>query len=378
MKQAVHFGAGNIGRGFIGLLLSQSGYHVTFLDVSDLLINELKARHSYTVELVAENVTRIQVDHVDGLNSRSDGALVKEALLKADLITTAVGPNILPIVAKQLVDVFETKANNNTDQLVNVIACENTIGGSAQIYNALVPLLSEKAKAYLATHVGFPNAAVDRIVPNQINTDPLLVKVEPFFEWVVDQNTIKGELNIEGMHQSKKLDAYIERKLFTVNTGHATIAYAGYQKGYATIQQSMKDEDVVKLIVGTLGETGALLVDKHGFDAKEQATYIAKTIDRFRNPFMADEVVRVGRSPLRKLSPQDRFIKPLRECIQRKLPTAFLEQTIVNALRYDYSGDEEAVKLQSLIKEKGARQTLSELSGLEPNEACIDRIVSQL
>jgi mannitol-1-phosphate 5-dehydrogenase len=118
MKNAVHFGAGNIGRGFIGLLLSQSGYHVTFLDVSDLLINELKARHSYTVEMVAENVTRIQVDHVDGLNSKSDGALVKEALLKADLITTAVGPNILPIVAKQLVDVFETKANDNTDQLV--------------------------------------------------------------------------------------------------------------------------------------------------------------------------------------------------------------------------------------------------------------------
>jgi mannitol-1-phosphate 5-dehydrogenase len=242
----------------------------------------------------------------------------------------------------------------------------------------LVPLLSEKAKAYIATHVGFPNAAVDRIVPNQINTDPLLVKVEPFFEWIVDQNTIKGELSIEGMHQSKKLDAYIERKLFTVNTGHATIAYAGYQKGYATIQQSMKDEDVVKLIVGVLGETGALLVDKHGFDAIEQATYIAKTIDRFRNPYMADEVVRVGRSPLRKLSPQDRFIKPLRECIERQLPTNFLEQTIVNAMKYNYSGDEEALKLQALIKEKGARQALIELSGLNPDEACIDRIIKQL
>lgn len=378
MKEAVHFGAGNIGRGFIGLLLNQSGYHVTFLDVSDLVINELKSRHSYTVELVAENVSRIQVDGVDGLNSKTDGALVKAALLKADLITTAVGPNILPIVAKQLVDVFETKANENTDQWVNVIACENTIGGSAQIYAALLPLLSDKAKAYLSAHVGFPNAAVDRIVPNQVNADPLLVKVEPFYEWVVDQNTIKGELTIEGMHQSKILDAYIERKLFTVNTGHATIAYAAYQKGYETIQQAMKDPAIVKLVSGVLNETGALLVVKHGFNAQEQASYIEKTLNRFRNPFMSDEVVRVGRSPLRKLSPQDRFIKPLRECVQRNLPTVHLEITIANAMKYDYTGDDEALKLQSLIKEKGARQALTDLSGLGSTEACIDRIINQL
>jgi len=378
MKQSVHFGAGNIGRGFIGLLLNESGYHVTFLDVSDLLINELKARKSYTVELVGEQVTKIQVDQVDGLNSKTDGALVKEALMKADLITTAVGPNILPIVAKQLSDVFETKAKENIHQLVNVIACENTIGGSAQIYKALVPLLSVEAKSYLDTYVGFPNAAVDRIVPNQINPDPLHVKVEPFYEWVVDQTAIKGELKVVGMHQSKKLDAYIERKLFTVNTGHATVAYAAYQKGYKTIQEAMKDEEIVSLLSGVLQETGALLVAKHGFNAEEQASYIEKTIDRFRNPYMVDEVTRVGRSPLRKLSPQDRFIKPLREAIERNLPTPNLEATIANAMKYDFEGDEEAVKLQALIKEKGARQALMEVSGFAAYVARIDRILTQL
>lgn len=378
MKQSVHFGAGNIGRGFIGLLLNESGYHVTFLDVSDLLINELKARHSYTVELVGDKVTQIQVDHVDGLNSKSDGALVKEALMKADLITTAVGPNILPIVAKQLAEVFETKAKANVHQLVNIIACENTIGGSAQIYNALVPYLSVEARAYLDTYVGFPNAAVDRIVPNQINNDPLHVKVEPFYEWVVDQNTIKGELNIVGMHQSKKLDAYIERKLFTVNTGHATVAYAAYQKGYKTIQEAMQDETIVDLLTKVLHETGALLVAKHGFNAEEQDAYVEKTIDRFRNPYMVDEVTRVGRSPLRKLSAQDRFIKPLRECIERKLPTDNLEITIANAMKYDFEGDEEALKLQALIKEKGQRNALLEVSGFAAYVARIDSIIAKL
>lgn len=377
MKQSVHFGAGNIGRGFIGLLLNQSGYHVTFLDVSDLLINELKARKQYTVELVSDHVTTITVDHVDGLNSKSDGTLVKESLMKADLITTAVGPTILPIIAKQLADVFETKAKANIHQLVNVIACENTIGGSSQIYNALVPLLSVEAKAYMDTYVGFPNAAVDRIVPNQINADPLHVKVEPFYEWVIDQTAIKGELNVVGMHQSKKLEAYIERKLFTVNTGHATVAYAAYQKGYATIQEAMKDEAIVDLLSAVLHETGALLVAKHGFNAEEQESYIAKTIDRFRNPHIVDEVTRVGRSPLRKLSPQDRYIKPFRECLERKLPTVALETAIANAMKYDYAQDEEAVKLQALIQAKGAREALMEISGFAAYAAGIDRIISQ-
>ena len=45
--KAVHFGAGNIGRGFIGLLLSQAGYEVCFVDVNEELVSELKARGEY-------------------------------------------------------------------------------------------------------------------------------------------------------------------------------------------------------------------------------------------------------------------------------------------------------------------------------------------
>ncbi|KAF0226376.1 MAG: mannitol-1-phosphate 5-dehydrogenase [Erysipelotrichaceae bacterium] len=378
MKQSVHFGAGNIGRGFIGLLLNESGYHVTFLDVSDLLINELKARRSYTVELVGQEVTEIKVEGVDALNSKTDLDQAQQVLMNADLITTAVGPNILPLIAKQLASVFEAKATNKVHQLVNVIACENTIGGSSQIYNALVPLLSPKAKSYLDTYVGFPNAAVDRIVPNQINVDPLWVKVEPFYEWVIDATAIKGELHIEGMHQSNKLEAYIERKLFTVNTGHAAVAYAAYQKGYATIQEAMKDESIVELVSGVLHETGALIVAKHGFKSDEQDTYIEKTLERFRNPYLSDEVSRVGRSPLRKLSSSDRFFRPFRECIDRQLPTEHLEITIANAMKYNNPDDDEAKKLQILIQQNGQRETLLEISGFSAYLKHIDAILSKL
>ncbi len=365
MKQAVHFGAGNIGRGFIGLLLSQSGYHVTFLDVSETLINHLKAQRHYTVELVAETVTAIDVEEVDALHSVHDAQAATQALLQADLITTAVGPSILPIVARQLVPVFETQAAYKVNRLVNVIACENTIGGSTQIKHALMPLLSADAQAYVNTYVGFPDAAVDRIVPNQHHADPLTVQVEPFYEWVVDAKAVKGELKIVGLHLSDKLEAYIERKLFTVNTGHATVAYIAYSKGYATIREAMADETVVDLAHGVLLETGALLSAKHGFGRDEQAAYIDKTLERFRNPHIADEAVRVARSPLRKLSANDRFIKPLRECLDLKLPTEHLQKAIRYALNYDYAGDPEAVKLQELITAMGRQAALLSISGFD-------------
>lgn len=375
MKSAVHFGAGNIGRGFIGLLLTQSGYHVTFLDVNDVVIQALKQRKSYTVELVGETTTIETVKDVYGINSKTEGDEAFAALLSAELITTAVGPSILPLIAKQLAPVIEARALSATSSFLNIIACENTIGGSKQLETALRGLLSPAAVAYLDAWVGFPNAAVDRIVPNQVNEDPLHVKVEPFFEWVVDSRGIKGNLAIEGVHFTDRLEAFIERKLFTVNTGHASAAYAAYKKGIATIPEAMLDLEIKNFVTSVIRETGSLIVKKYGFDPIEQENYVQKTIRRFSNPYIVDEVTRVGRSPLRKLTPQDRFIKPIVELTKHGLGCDAIKQSVANALHYDYAGDEEAVKLQSAIQEKGVAQALSEASGLPVDGDIVKQII---
>ncbi|MBV1709821.1 MAG: hypothetical protein KMY54_08165, partial [Erysipelothrix sp.] len=141
MKQAVHFGAGNIGRGFIGLLLTKSDYHVTFLDVNDTVIAALKQRHEYTVELVGETTESIQVVNVTGVNSRNEPELTQASLNQASLITTAVGPSILPLIAKTLVQTIEYRTLHQVQSYLNIIACENTIGGSYQLETALRSLL---------------------------------------------------------------------------------------------------------------------------------------------------------------------------------------------------------------------------------------------
>lgn len=48
---ALHFGAGNIGRGFIGALLHHSGYDVVFADVNETMVSLLNEKKEYIVEL---------------------------------------------------------------------------------------------------------------------------------------------------------------------------------------------------------------------------------------------------------------------------------------------------------------------------------------
>ena len=372
--KAIHFGAGNIGRGFIGLILSQNGFQLGFADVSEGLIEELKKRRSYSVVELTHPNTVHTVLNVTAYNSVKDSAQLLNALIEADLITTAVGPTILPIIAKTLIPMLQFRAKNNIRKPLNVIACENTIGGSSQLKASLWDSLTLSEQTYCSEWVGFPNSAVDRIVPNQKNEDSLLVKVEPFYEWVIDQSQLKGTLELKGVHFTQQLDAYIERKLFTVNTGHATLAYAAYQKGYTTILEATQDDTLMELTRSVLMETGHVMIQKHGFKEDEHRAYIEKTLSRFQNPAIVDEVVRVARSPIRKLSRHDRFIEPLVEATSRHLPTQALERAIQSILKYDYTEDPEALQLQEMIQTQGKLQAFCSITGLSPNDTIAQRI----
>ncbi len=362
--KALHFGAGNIGRGFIGLLLSRSGYDVVFSDVNETLVTELRKRGSYTVTLADEGGEAIEVTGVSAIDGR-DAAAVAEAVASADLVTTAVGVPILKHIAPGIANGLKLRMERGASPL-HVIACENAIGASTQLKEHVYALLGPEDAKRAEAAAAFPDSAVDRIVPIQHHEDPLAVTVEPFYEWVVNRSQmLPGSQEISGVHYVDDLVPYIERKLFTVNTGHCSAAYAGYSKGYETIQQSMQDEEIVKLVSGALAETGAMLVKAYGFDEGEHKVYIDTILDRFRNPYLTDEVVRVGRSPIRKLSPDDRLIRPALRALEQGGQADSLAEVMALALKFDYAEDPEAVKLQEMIAANGAAAAFSEVSGVE-------------
>ncbi|WP_342565016.1 mannitol-1-phosphate 5-dehydrogenase [Paenibacillus sp. FSL R7-0345] len=375
--KAVHFGAGNIGRGFIGLLLSQAGYEVCFVDVNEAFVSQLKERGEYPVTLASEGQETVIVKNVTAMSSVTHADEVAAAIAEADLVTTAVGVSILKHIAGVIAEGMKRRVAVS-DAPLHVIACENAIGGSAQLKELVYAQLDEAARAKADTSVAFPNAAVDRIVPLQQHEDILKVVVEPFYEWVVDASQmIPGYTPVEGVHYVENLEPYIERKLFTVNTGHCSAAYLGFLRGYETIQQAMADESLTALVREVLEETGAVLEQKHGFDTAEHSKYIDKILERFRNPALTDEVSRVGRSPIRKLSPNDRLVSPALQAYDRGLSYKALTRSMAGALLFQAADDPEAVELQAAIAELGVEAALTKYTGLAADHAVHQSVMAE-
>lgn len=364
MKQVVHFGAGNIGRGFIGALFSQSGYHVTFVDIADQVIDQLNEKKQYQVNLATDQQESMTITNVSGLNNMKQENEVVDAIKDATYLTTAIGPTILPriapLIAKGLVEWVKT-----SNEKLYIIACENQISATDLLKGYILENLDEDTKSKLEGRVYFCNSAVDRIVPIQNNKGSLDVLVEPYYEWVVE--TTEELPPVEGMKIVADLAPFIERKLFTVNTGHAVIAYLGYLGNKSTIDQTLADVAIENQVKATLGETGAYLIKQYSLNPEEHQQYIDKIIHRFKNAYLNDAVTRVGRSPIRKLGPNDRLVRPATEAAKAGLSYTNLAKAIASALLFDYKEDEEAVKLQQMINEKGVKHALQEVSALDEN-----------
>ncbi|KII77345.1 mannitol-1-phosphate 5-dehydrogenase [Vibrio renipiscarius] len=370
--KALHFGAGNIGRGFIGKLLADAGFDVTFADVNETVVNALIERKEYPVKIVGEECVVEIVKNVTAVNSSTDAVI--DCIAEADLVTTAVGPTVLKIISKSIAQGIEKRAAAGNTTPLNIIAAENMVRGTSQLKEAVLEHLSDETKAFVEDHVGFVDSAVDRIVPpaEAGETDPLAVTVETFSEWIVDKTQFKGNIpNIPGMECTDNLMAFVERKLFTLNTGHLVTAYFGVLAGHETVKDAIEDEKIRAQVKATMEESGAVLIKRYDFDPEAHAAYIQKILDRFANPYLRDEVDRVGRQPIRKLSPQDRLVKPLNGTLEYGLPNQHLLEGIAAAFHYKNDDDPQAVELQAMFQEKGFAETLAHYSELDKDSEVV-------
>ena len=370
--KAVHFGAGNIGRGFVGLLLHEGGYELVFSDVAAPLVDAINGVSEYTVHEVGEGGRDTVVTGFRAINSATHPDEVIDQIAGANVVTTAVGPTILKFVAPHIVAGLALRDPSSPP--LQIMACENAINATDLLRDEIVALSGDAWDA-LAGRAVFANTAVDRIVPSQPDGGGVDVTVEPFYEWAIERPPFGDEPPvIPGAHFVDDLAPYIERKLFTVNTGHAATAYFGAVAGVETISGALSDDSIASRVAAALEETSALLVAKHGLDPADMASYRDTILRRFRNPALPDTVWRVGRQPLRKLSRHERFVGPAAEAAERDLSVDALVAAMAAALAFDDPEDAQSVDLQRMLRDQDAASVTSSVTGLEPGHPLFPRV----
>ncbi|KAF4956347.1 hypothetical protein FGADI_3924 [Fusarium gaditjirri] len=377
-KTAVHFGAGNIGRGFVACFLHNSGYDVVFADVNDSIVNQLNNTPSYRViEVGSEATVENTITNYKAINSRTHEEDLIETIRTAEIVTCSVGPNILKFIAPVIAKGIDRRSTEESP--LHVIACENAIGATDTLAEHIK---SNTDASRLEDHhlrARYANSAIDRIVPAQDPDAGLDVTLEKFFEWVVDRTPFEdvGIPDIKGINWVDNLEPFIERKLFTVNTGHATAAYHGYNRRKRTVYDALQDKDIMAEVRGALMETKNLIVSKHAIDEDAQAAYVEKIIKRIGNPHLEDAVERVGRAPLRKLSRKERFIGPAAELAENDQPIKYLLDAIEMAFRFqDVPDDEESKQLAEIMSENGPEDVVKQVCGIQDNEKIFPQLVN--
>lgn len=365
------YGGGNIGRGFIGALMSRSGYEVTFVDVALPVVEELQSRRCYPLRIVSSEGNRdLTINNVTAVNG-NDTPAVAQAIARCDIMATAVGARILKFIVPNIVAGLRQRWAEGGKPL-NIIICEN-LNDANKIIEGMIKeqLTSEECARFDAT-VGLVEASIGRMVPVQTEEmkdgEPLRVCVESYGFLPVDKAAFKGEIpQIEGMVPFEPFDFFIKRKLFIHNMGHATTAYLGGLLGDEFVWQSIGNPAIRLIAQNAMTESAMALSRHYNVPLEGILLHITDLLGRFANVALGDTCARVGGDPARKLSPADRMIGSSLLALQEGITPAYIAVGAAAGIkRYlDEAGEEQSLaaaeKVLSEVSQLGADSPLAKL-----------------
>ncbi len=364
------WGAGRIGRGFLADLFQTSGYHITFVDVSEELIAQLRRAGRYTV-VRAEGVEKRDdlVIHSYDAFSTAQAEEVAWALADADLMALAVFPRDFATVATQMISGLQRRRTLRPHAPLDIILCTNLAHAALEFSAALQAVLPEDLRAYVEQQVGIVESLVIRMVveppAEERIRDPLLVWTNGYAELPVDRHAFKGAIpSVRGLRWVDDMRAEEMRKLYTYNTFHAALAYWGALHGYEHIVDCLADTQVRGEALGALNESSQALQAEYHFSADEMRRWNEGVVHQTNNPTLGDRVSRQAADPLRKLRREDRLIGPILLARKHAIPTPHLVRATAAAFLYPNVCDAGAVAIQERITQCGIEAVVREVCQL--------------
>lgn len=380
MKKALIFGAGNIGRGFIGQLLSQSGYEVIFIDIDSLVIDRLNKDRSYPIHIVSnESHKEIIIQNVRAISAKDINSVSNE-FIDADIVSTSVGVNALDKVAYSIAIGLKGRLLQKNLQPLNIIICENMLKADIHLKNLISSHLNVLEKEYFEESIGLVEASIGRMVPSrpiEANTNnPLEIFVEEYDELPVDKKGFKGEIpEIRNMVPFSPFDFYINRKIFVHNMGHAITAYLGYIRGHKYIWSAIEDPLIKEVVHNAFEEIITALSCEYDVGLEQLRLYVRDLVKRFGNKELKDTIVRVAKDPVRKLAANDRLIGAAKLCEKHGVLPYYISLGIAAGLLYNFLEDNSAMAVQEYIDKNGIENALTHFCDIKSTDKIYSIIV---
>lgn len=378
--KVLHFGAGALSRGLIANIFVQSGLYVTFADTDTAKIERINIQRNYKVRIAGEASHTEVVDNIEAVHIKDYYKLLYHIKL-AGLITVTVGEEHLLSLADTLANGLKARFVEGNKQPLNIILCEKMLDAPEILKKEVYNRVGAAYQILLDRYVSFVGSIADRvIVPNGQDEKTMLdLLVEDYYEWLVDGSKLILENlpPIAGIQLVDNLAPYMERKIFTLYTGHMVLGLLGNLKGLTYIQEAMAIPEIYNQVKATMQETGAVLLKRYEFfDEETHNHYIDTILKRFTNTEMLDKISAVILHPIKKLQKDERLVKPLLQSLELGTESTNLIKAVALTLKLKNAEDPQAVELAEFIEQQGVEQAIRKYTGIE-NTTLIAKITQE-
>ncbi|RZT26835.1 fructuronate reductase [Kribbella sp. VKM Ac-2569] len=183
------------------------------------------------------------------------------------------------------------------EEPLTIVSCDNLVANGPFLRTLVTEYFDALGKVP-ATFEGtrFPASMVDRIVPATTDADrdeaarllgvrdEAVVVAEPFLQWVIEDDFAGARPAWErgGAVLTGDVAPWEQAKLRMLNATHSMLAYLGALRGYETIAEAVRDEELGGLARQLMtDDVVPTLMPPDGLDL---AAYGATVLERFENP----------------------------------------------------------------------------------------------
>jgi len=314
---ALIYGAGALGRGFLAPVFNKFGYDISFVDVNPNLVNSLNKQDSYSTVFTRNgfyNLVEVPVKAAVLFGEEQD------LISSADIVLTAMGQRNLVALGDRL------------HSAKTVVSFENDRSSSF-----LLRKLSSNPNCFF----GVPDVITSNTAPPALQrTYPLCVVSE------------EGELILEDCCSpaipgvcGSEFEMRWACKFYLHNTPHAAAAYLGAKHSAKYIHEAMQIQAVEQTVEHVMREIKTALVKTCLVKDDLAEFYARRELARFRNSLLCDPIDRVAREPLRKLRSDDRLVIPLRLITETGGDSSSICEVIQSVIEYEGVADDNITRL---------------------------------